>query len=155
MQRKFLSGYFIREWGCQMDQKILIAALTHIVAKKAYIGYDAVEWLEGWIMDVKDPPDQETIKAIEEAIEPVKPKRATSLYRGFNQGKYKTIKAMMKAEFGKVLKEGDSIELDSKDYVSWTKNSGVARDLCYQRTSRWSHNQAFSRFHNPSQDTSR
>lgn len=109
-----------------LNSTVLVAALKRIVAKKAYIGYEAVDWLEGWVSDVKDPPNKNIIEAIDDAKEPVKPKIATTLYRGFNQGKYKTIKAMMKTEFGKILKVGDTIELDSKDYVSWSKSSKVA-----------------------------
>jgi hypothetical protein len=105
---------------------ILIAALKEIIAK-IELSTDALQWLEGWIGDVKEKPSNEIIQEFE--TQQAKPKRPMTLYRGFNQGKYKSLDAMMKKEFGKVYEEGDSITIRSKDYSSWTKDQQIAEDF--------------------------
>jgi hypothetical protein len=100
--------------------------LKQIIAK-TWPGYDAIEWLEEWISDIKDPPSPDIIESLKEAS----PKRSLKLYRGISVGNYKTPEKLIRALAGKKLELGESFSLHSDQLSSWSKDLDAARSFAF------------------------
>lgn len=88
---------------------------------------DTVLWLEGWVLQSQEKPTNKILKDLDR--KELKLAKAITLYRGYNQGKKKTLEQYMKETFGKVLTRGDVISLNQTELFSWTKSQDVAVDF--------------------------
>lgn len=96
------------------------------------LSYEAIDWVEGWISDIKNPPEAEIREELDKAA--LKPKGTATLYRGLSQGEYKSLQAMMKKEFGKLYQLSDHITLTTKGLTSWSKTREGAALFAYGKT---------------------
>jgi hypothetical protein len=104
---------------------------TKVISKKVYLGYDVVDWLESWVFSVPSRRETPTKKVLTDLgqAENIKPLRPMTLYRGFNQRDSKTLEMYMKKFFGGVVKVGDTVAIQDKEYSSWTKDIKIAKDF--------------------------